>query len=317
MANTYKVKRGMVFWYNLDERINKNSAPAIIVNGKEYPDHRQYGMRHWLVTSNNIGNCTSPTCNVVPITGAYGKANIPTHVPVTFRRRKFEVLCEQIMTINLISLQDYAYTLSETDLRNVEKALMVQFDLSKTQSDADADMEPMLPKARQRIEGYEKRLPALLKSEELKLQVAAQKTLESKQTAAKKDFQHPTRSNCTETKKPAAPQVPANKKLSQIDKFNARYPDVAPKPKTACKETEEALKKEAASQTSVVSANAEQSLTIKKSKWTKELMEEFLRDTDTLPPMQTVKKWGMKDMHTVYSMKYYLQNRLDSLAQAN
>lgn len=240
MANTYNVKRGMVFWYNLDERIDKNSTPAIIVNGKECPDHRQYGIRHWLVISNNMGNSTSPTCNIVPITGAYGKANIPTHVPVTFHGRKFEVLCEQSMTVNSVSLQDYVYTLSATDLRNVESALMVQFDLSKMQSSA-ADIEPILPEAQQLMEGYEKRRPTLLKSEENELQVAPRKAPESKQTT------HPPRDNGTKTK-PTGPQVPANKKLSQIEKFNARYPDVVSKSKMACKETEELPKEEPACQ---------------------------------------------------------------------
>lgn len=237
MANTYKVKRGMVFWYNLDERIDKNSAPVITVNGKVCRDHRQYGMRHWLVISNNAGNSTSPTCNVVPITGACGKANIPTHVSVTFRGRKFEALCEQIMTINSVSLLDYSYTLSEADMKNVEKALMVQFDFSQMLCGVATDIEPMLIKTQQRLEklmaqfennmkllmeGHEKRLSALLKSDESRQQMPAAGP---------------------SSKKPIGLQIRSAKKLSQIEKFISRYPGVAPKPEMTSK-ADVTLKKE-------------------------------------------------------------------------
>lgn len=332
MANTYKVKRGMVFWYNLDERIDKNAAPAIIANGKECPDHRQYGMRHWLIISNNMGNSSSPTCNAVPITGAYGKANIPTHVPVSFRGRKFEVLCEQVMTVNIVSLREYAYTLSDADMKNVDKALMIQFDLSQAQSGAVDGAEPMLLETKQHMEqlmnqfenkikslmdGYEKRLSDLLKSIESKPQAPVQDAIEPKQAGEKKTFQHPTHNNGTKSSKSTGPRVPMNKHLSQIEKFNARYPDAVPKGKMDCKETGESQKKETAGQPNVTSANTELPMSNKKRKWTKEMMEEYLHDTDTLSPMQTVEKWGMKDIRSVYSMKYYLQNRLDSLAPAN
>lgn len=332
MANTYKVKRGMVFWYNLDERVDKNADPAIIVNGKERPDHRQYGMRHWLVISNNIGNSSSPTCNAVPITGAYGKANIPTHVPVLFRGRKFEVLCEQVMTVNTVSLQEYAYTLSDADMKNVDKALMIQFDLSQAQSGAVDDAQPMLIEAQRRMEQlmnqfenknvslmdeYEKQLSGLLKSIELKLQAPVQDAIEPKHAGQTKTFQHPTHNNDTKSSKSTGPRVPANKHLSQIEKFNARYPEAAHTLKMNCKETEKPQKKETDGQPNLTSANTELSMSNKKRKWTKDMMEEYLHDTDTLSPMQTVEKWGMKDIRSVYSMKYYLQNRLDSLAPAN
>lgn len=282
MANTYKVKRGMVFWYNLDERIDKNTPPMITVHNKEYPDHRQYGMRHWLVISNNIGNFTSPTCNVIPITGSLGKANIPTHVPVTFRGRRFEALCEQTMTINTISLQDYAYTLSETDIRNVEKALLVQFDLSQTQCmDTDIDDQQRLESLmvqfgnhmKSFMECYEKRLTAILKIEESQKQMKVQNVLEAGQATTNKTFQHPTHSNEPDAEKLINSRVSSKKKLTQIEKFNARYPGAALNP-----------------QMDSAGTNAAAPMDNKNHKWTKELAEEYLHDTEKLPPKQIVAK---------------------------
>ena len=68
MGNIYqRVKRGMVFWYNIDESVNKKSNPTIEVNGKTYTDHIQYGKRMYLVVSNDDNNVASPLCNIVPM----------------------------------------------------------------------------------------------------------------------------------------------------------------------------------------------------------------------------------------------------------
>lgn len=321
MANTYKVKRGMVFWYNLDERIDKNSRPMVLVDGKEYPDHRQYGMRHWLVVSNDEGNASSPTCTAVPITGANGKTNIPAHATVTFRGRKFEVLCEQIMTVNIVSLKEYAYTLSDNDMRNVDRALAVQCSL--TQAANPSETESRLLQAEQRmenlislfenslkdiVEGYEKRLASLAKEagsiQAPPCKETAGKKPPKKKSVSDKEFNHPTHPATGGVSGKSGPRVPSHKHLSQIEKFNARYPDAVQdaKPVLAAVAAPAPLKKQTGA---------------KRHKWTQEMMLEYLDDTATLPPMRTAEKWGLKDIRTVYSMKYYIQNRLKCLEEAN
>lgn len=324
MANTYRVKRGMVFWYNLDERIDKNSNPTVLVDGKEYPDHRQYGMRHWLVISNDGGNSSSPTCNVVPITGVTSKASIPAHATVTFHGRKFEVLCEQIMTVNIVSLQKYAYTLSDYNMRNVDKAIAVQCALTPVRNSSEIErgllqMEQRMEKVlclyenslKEIVAGYEERLAELSKSSSGNRKHTCQepneeKTAEIEAGRSGKEFSHPSHpvGNGAEVK--SGPRVPAYKHLTQIEKFNTRYPDAIPgtKPDPA-----------APADPSAVSSNEQTGA--KRRKWTKEMMQEYLDDTATLPPMHTAEKWGLKDMRTVYSMKYYIQNRLKCFAEAN
>lgn len=320
MANTYKIRRGMIFWYNLDERIDKNSRPTILIDGKEYPDHRQYGMRHWLVVSNDDGNVSAPTCTVVPITGANSKANIPAHATVSFRERNFEVLCEQIMTVNIVSLKEYAYTLSEHDMHKVDQALAVQCSLVLASN--SSEIEQRLLQLEQRMEallsqyetaikniitGYEKSLEEL-KNTSSNNQIPACKIpieknyTENGKTSSNKESKCPAHPAIAGKTGNSDPRVPVNKHLSQIEKFNTRYPNVAPAASPV------------PTTTTVPAPSKKQT---KKHKWTQEMMQEYLNDTATLPPMRIAEKWGLKDIRTIYSMKYYIQSRLKDSVKVN
>lgn len=282
MTNTYRVKRGMVFWYNLDDRVDKNSNPTVLVDGKEYPDHRQYGMRHWLVVSNNGGNTSSPTCNAVPITGATSKTNIPSHATVTFRGRKFEVICEQTTTVNIVSLKDYAYTLSEYDMRNVDRALAVQYALTSGQN--SSEIESRLLQMEQRMEkilclyenslkgivaGYEKRLAELSKSDDGNQKFSCQepnrnKTVKKAHGCLSKELSHSSQPVENNDEVNSGSRVPAHKRLTQIEKFNARYSNVIPRTKPA---------PAAPSASATVSSNKHTGT--KRHKWTKEMIQEL------------------------------------------
>lgn len=130
MGKAYqKIKRGMVFWFNLDESVNKYNFPKVEVRGKSFKDYKQYGSRNWLVISNDIGNNESPTCNIVPITTSETKSNMPTHVSFNCRGNIHTILCEQIMTVNQVELVDYDYTVSDDVMKKVEDALRVQMSI--------------------------------------------------------------------------------------------------------------------------------------------------------------------------------------------
>lgn len=321
MADTYRVKRGMVFWYNLDERVDKNSQPAICVDGRTYPDHRQYGMRHWLIISNNDGNASSSTCTIVPITGASGKTNIPTHVTVTFRGRQFEVLCEQIMTVNIVSLREYAYTLSDADMSKVERALSIQCSLTSVPRSSEIEqkfiqleqrLENLMNRYEQSLkdlmESYEKRLDKLMKEKNdnpvpVHNKQSGNKTADKK-AGSDKEFTHPTHTTDNGVKEKSSSHIPPNKHLSQIEKFNVRYPDAVPAVNPVLTTT-------APSDSSIKPTGT------KYRKWTPGMMQEYLNDTKSLSPMNIAEKWGLKNIRTVYSMKYYIQNQLKGVAKAN
>ncbi len=102
----------MVFWFNIDDSIDKMSDPKVVVKNREFNDCRQYGNRNWLVVSNDGGNDGS-ICNIVPITSSDSKSYIPTHVVFTCKGKQLTVLCEQMMTVNCVQLQEYDYTVSD------------------------------------------------------------------------------------------------------------------------------------------------------------------------------------------------------------
>lgn len=134
-SNGLKVIRGMVFRYDINPSIRKDSEPMVWVGGNQLRDHRQYGERDWLVVSNDLGNLTSPTCIVVPITSKkYDKSYIPTHVPFYFDGIPLTVLCEHTMTVNTCELREFRYVLQDSIMDKVSEALRVQFQIPENKN---------------------------------------------------------------------------------------------------------------------------------------------------------------------------------------
>lgn len=143
MARDYsRVKRGMVFWYDSTKSYNLGSTYQTF-NGKGYTTSVQRGYRPYLVVSNNLGNNSSPTCNVVPIT-TEEKTNLPVHVKFFYAGRTQTIMVEQITTVDILALEDYSYTVSDDVMRKVERALMTQFDLRPTVTYTDLKLDNIL-----------------------------------------------------------------------------------------------------------------------------------------------------------------------------
>jgi len=105
------MKRGEVYRADLDP-----------VLGSE-----QGGIRPVLIVQNDLGNQSSPTVIVVPLTSRRKRLNQPTHVLIHPPEGGLEcaslVLCEQIRTLEKSRLGRRLGRLSEESLRRVEHAL--------------------------------------------------------------------------------------------------------------------------------------------------------------------------------------------------
>ena len=116
MANIV-VKRGEIFYADL--------SPVI---GSE-----QGGIRPVIIIQNDIGNRYSPTVVVAAITSQINKAKLPTHVEISSEEyglnRDSVVLLEQIRTLDKRRLKEKIGHMTEGDLRNVNKALIISLDL--------------------------------------------------------------------------------------------------------------------------------------------------------------------------------------------
>ena len=56
MRQNFFVRRGMVFWYNIDPSVDKHNVPKIQKYGESYTDRILYGHRPWLVVSSDDVN---------------------------------------------------------------------------------------------------------------------------------------------------------------------------------------------------------------------------------------------------------------------
>lgn len=123
-----EVQQGDVFWFDPDTSYNQ-AYSYIGCDGKHYNSRVQRGKRPWMVVSNNMGNLTSTTCNVVPITLESKPAYIPAHTCYKYNGKRQTVLCEQIRTIDTNALGNYIYTVSDETKSNVLKTLRIQFGM--------------------------------------------------------------------------------------------------------------------------------------------------------------------------------------------
>ena len=95
MVVSQRVKRGMVFWYSLNNGVDKNSSPTIELEGKKYIDSLEYGNRPWLVVSCDEINRKNRLCTVVPLSSSLSNYddNSPNKVHIYFMGRNTTILC--------------------------------------------------------------------------------------------------------------------------------------------------------------------------------------------------------------------------------
>ena len=93
----------------------------------EHGEGIQQGVRPLLVVQNNTGNKYSKSILVVPITSKR-KKKMPTHFNIKLERKSI-VLCEQITIIHKSKLYDEVYRLTDAELAELDKALMVSLGI--------------------------------------------------------------------------------------------------------------------------------------------------------------------------------------------
>lgn len=111
--DTRVIKRGDVFYTELKG------------GGK----HIQKGTKPVIVVQNDVGNKFAPIVNVIPVTSKIHK-KLPVHIRLLetdFLPMKSLALCEQNIPIPKSQLMEKVGHLSELDMQNVQKGIMMQF----------------------------------------------------------------------------------------------------------------------------------------------------------------------------------------------
>lgn len=111
------VKRGDLVYLNFD--------PIV---GSE-----QGGPRPAVVVQNDVGNKHAPTVIIAPVTSKNKKSNLPTHVKLTsqFLERNSMVLLEQVKTIDKSRIESYIGTLTDEEMKMIDKALRISLGMGR------------------------------------------------------------------------------------------------------------------------------------------------------------------------------------------
>lgn len=96
----------------------------------------QGGVRPVLIIQNDMGNRHSPTVICAAITSRMSKAKLPTHVVIYSRCcsivKDSVVLLEQLRTIDKQRLREKVCHLEEDMIRQIDEALRVSLDITRT-----------------------------------------------------------------------------------------------------------------------------------------------------------------------------------------
>ena len=123
MKDNWNYRRGDIYLVDLGKNI-----------GSE-----QGGCRPVLAIQNNVGNHYGPTLIVAPITSRFWKkTNQPTHSVlegVPNLTSPSVVLTEQIITIDKTRVMKYLGKVSDEQMNNIDKAIMVSLNLGQSFTD--------------------------------------------------------------------------------------------------------------------------------------------------------------------------------------
>lgn len=310
--NYQRIKRGMVFWFNINDRVDKSKDPKVEVNGKLCKDFIQYGNRNWLVISNDKNNNESQICNIVPITSSEEKNRIPTHVVFNCRGKMLTILCEQVMTVNQCQLVDYDYTVSDDIMKAVEDALRIHYDIREKKSEyldgieaSISHVEKIVEKIiEQKIEEVKRRENSInIEDAVLRLGEGLENLFNKSMNLTEKGEKDKVEedniiSSCDGKEEigEVEKKEPVVERKTQIDKFYEKYP-------------KEKIKKEK----NEVKEKPKNNDKKKTRVWTLEAMREFMNDIETMSPEDIAAKWEYSTINDVYKAKYYVRNKLEHL----
>ncbi len=147
-SETTDIKRGDIFY------VEKHTTTGC----------EQSGGRPAIIVSNDKCNEHSPVVEVVYLTTAPKKKTLPTHVKVNSMPRPSTALCEQITSVAKMRLRDFCGSVTTTEIRQIDAALMVSLGIRDVVHDSRME-EPAVLDLTQHLAAfkaeYERQLTAL------------------------------------------------------------------------------------------------------------------------------------------------------------
>ena len=140
---------------------------------------------------------------------------MPCHVKFMYEGKWQTILVEQMRTVDTMALRNYMYIVSDEVLRNVEKAIAVQYAIRPSISAVDFTLDETIEKLEKIVEGIIQEKMRVTKGTTLSASQIEATTLQLGQLLEDlDDLQEETSSE--DSHKPTS-------HLSQVEKFNLRY----------------------------------------------------------------------------------------------
>ena len=300
LRNYSRGQRGMVLWFNPDKVYNEQMEFEGF-KGKRYKTSIQHGNRPWLVVSNNEGNNSARTCNVVPITTEQGKTEIPVHVRFEFEGIPQLILVEQPRTVDIAALGEYMCTVSDEVLEQVEKAQAIQFAIRPSVTYLDITLDKVTTHLKNLVAYILQEKQVLIeRQEELITNGGGAVPMSNIEDAALQLGEMiEDLVGVSKPEKPAEVFKPQPAHGSQIEKFNQRLAK------------SQQIKQQEQPKTQPTAVGEE--ITTQKRKrnsWTEESRRAYLADCDKMTPQEVMTKYGFKSVQSVFQTKYACKNAL-------
>lgn len=115
----------------MDRAVKKSDL--VYLNFDHIVGSEQGGPRPAVVLQNDVGNKHAPTVIIAPVTSKNKKSNLPTHVKLTshFLERNSMVLLEQVNTIDKSRIESYIGTLTNEEMKLIDKALRISLGMGR------------------------------------------------------------------------------------------------------------------------------------------------------------------------------------------
>lgn len=303
-----RVQRGMVFWFDPLQRYGGTGEFTLPFNpNRLMKSHLQLNERPWLVVSTDLGNNTSDTCNIVPITEE-NKPDLPCHVKYIYQGKQQTVLVEQIKTVDALALGGYMYTLSDECMIQVEKAMVSQYGIRPSVTYVDLKLSNLVTHLENLVNSIIKEKSEMLEVETsgmvsdqqiedaaTRLSTALESLSPKVPKPQKKDSSQPAKDNSK-----VFPTTPTKDKyagMSTVEKFNAKYGlNKTPSP----------------TDTQATHTSPPKTSKPKRNTWTVESRKQYLKDCEQLSPQEVMKKYNFSTINSVFQTKYACKNALDS-----
>lgn len=275
-----QVKKGMVFWYNCDENIDKYNVPKKVVHDREILDRVFYGLRPWLVVSSDEYSINSNLVQVVPIHSNPRIKDNPNHV-YTKIGNKCElsvIVCDQVRTVNSLELTDYYCALSDEVVEEVDEKLSIILGINRKKKEEEVVTFDMVEGV---VLSVVKKLMDSIKNEKLVVDNTIIKHLPLIEN--KNEFEIKNNTTIEEN----------NNENQEVNQTNVKIKFKGKK--------------------HLDHVRVVRGYTERRHNWTKSEIEIFLSDCEEYSVGVLMKKYGCLDRKSLSQLKYYLSKKYEKM----